>query len=225
MNLCDDWVGHLLGQWSASSPWATRAFGIAQDGHTRVMETQAVKEYAACLLPAKEMIYLLLELRAPKKGFEVFSAVFTQCVEKTGRPFPHPICTFDEFDKEWAKLLEPYKVLGPKYTDDPPITGIQWDFPSWVAYIRSRPCFADTIDWTIPITIIVRGDGYPCGGGSWVQLGVSLMNHGLRSRSPAYYWPICSASGDNKDLPSLQIVWSKKIEVRPRFCMLVFFRI
>ena len=37
---------------------------------------------------------------------------------------------------------------------------------------------------------IVRGDAFPCAGGSLSHLGIALANHGARARQPAYYWVI-----------------------------------
>ena len=37
---------------------------------------------------------------------------------------------------------------------------------------------------------VVRGDGYPCAGGSWSQLSVGLLNHRVKARTPAFLWVI-----------------------------------
>ena len=42
-----------------------------------------------------------------------------------------------------------------------------------------RPPLCRMIDWSFPLTFIVRGDGYPCAGGEWPPLSVSIVNMGL----------------------------------------------
>ena len=69
------------------------------------------------------------------------------------------------------------------------------------------------IDWSFPLTFIVRGDGYPCAGGEWSQLSVSIVNMGLWGRIPACVWVIGLAICGDKQMATLATLW-KAIEVR-----------
>ena len=42
----------------------------------------------------------------------------------------------------------------------------------------------------MPLTFHLRGDAYPCGGGSWTQLSIGLLHHGTRACTLAYLWVI-----------------------------------
>ena len=61
----------------------------------------------------------------------------------------------------------------------------------------------DTIDWTRPLTFIVRGNAYPCAGGSWTQLSIGLLYHGAQGRTPVYLWVIGMAVCGDKDMAAL----------------------
>ena len=71
----------------------------------------------------------------------------------------------------------------------------------------------DTIDWTRPLTFIVRGDAYPCAGGSWTQLSIRLLNHGARGRTPGYLWVIGMAVCGDKDMAALATIWADNLKV------------
>ena len=66
--------------------------------------------------------------------------------------------------------------------------------------MQSRPALYLSIDWTCPRTLVVRGGGYPCAGGSWSQLSVGLLNHGEQARTPAFLWVIGMAVTGDKDM-------------------------
>ena len=71
----------------------------------------------------------------------------------------------------------------------------------------------DTIDWTSALTFIVRGDVYPCAGGSWTQLSIGLRNHGARGRTPAYLWVIGMAVCGDKDMVAIATIWADNLRV------------
>ena len=71
----------------------------------------------------------------------------------------------------------------------------------------------ETIDWTRPQTFIVRGDAYPCAGGSWTQLFIGLLNHSAQGRTPAYLWVIGMAVCGNKDMAALATIWADNLKV------------
>ena len=70
----------------------------------------------------------------------------------------------------------------------------------------------DTIDWTRPLTFIVRGDTYPCIGGSWTQLSIGPLNHGARGRTPAYLWVIAMAACGDKDRAAHATIWADNLK-------------
>ena len=108
-NLMDACVGHLLAQWSVSSPPCKAPWGQAtvEGGHNvvRAAEDAAMREYAESLITPLGAVELVVALKAPKSGFRALSKFFTrqgmQYSLKTGRPFPRPICTRAAFDAEW----------------------------------------------------------------------------------------------------------------------------
>ena len=88
---------------------------------------------------------------------------------------------------------------------DPPSSGRCWPLRLWAQYVQPRPALCESIDWTRPLTFLVRGDGYPRADGSWSQLSVGLLNHRVKARTPAFLWVIGMASrGTNIRLP-----WAK----------------
>ena len=60
---------------------------------------------------------------------------------------------------------------------------------------------------------MVRGDGYPCAGGSWSQLLVGLLNHGEKARTPAFLWVIGMAVTGDKDMVALGQIWPQVLQV------------
>ena len=69
------------------------------------------------------------------------------------------------------------------------------------------------IDWSFALTFIVRGDGYPCAGGEWSQLSVSIANMGLWGRIPACVWVIGLAICGDKAMATLATLWEDNIKV------------
>ena len=155
-------------------------------------KVQAIRTYAEALFPAPYLIGLLLELGAPRSGFRVLSEYITRrgdaYTARTGQPFPRPIPTRDQFDATWKSLTAPLALSPPVECADPPSSGRCWPLRSWAQYVQSRPALCQSIGWTRPLTFVVRGDGHPCAGGSWSQLSVGLLNHGVKARTPAFRW-------------------------------------
>ena len=131
----------------------------------------------------------------------------------TGLPFPRPIPTRDTFIDTWKELVTPLDLRPPVSVPDPPASGRSWPLPSWARYVQSRPSLVETIDWTRPLTFIVRGDAHPCAGGSWTQLSIGLLNHGARGRTPAYLWVIGMAVCGDKDMAALATIWADNLKV------------
>ena len=128
----------------------------------RTKQVKAVKQYASHLFPAPDLIGLLMDLNLPKLGFrhvsEYMSRRGSAYTAATGLPFPRPIPTRDTFTDTWKELVTPLDLRPPVSVPDPPASGRSWPLPSWARYVQSRPSLADTIDWTRPLTFIVRGD-------------------------------------------------------------------
>ena len=74
----------------------------------------------------------------------------------------------------WKVLAKPLELEPPVSVADPPTIGRSWLLHSWACYTKSRPSLVDTIDWKCPLTFILRGDAYPCAGGSWTQLALIM---------------------------------------------------
>ena len=77
----------------------------------------------------------------------------------------------------------------------------------------SRNALRHCIDWSHPLMFVVRGDAFPCAGGSLSHLGIALANHGARARQPAYYWVIGMAVCGDKDMAQLGAIWRDSLQV------------
>ena len=219
-SLRDPLVSRLLGEWVASSPFAqarwSEATEVGYPSLIRDKQTEAVKQYASHLFPAPDLIGLLMDLDVPKLGFQHVSEYMSRrgsaYTAATGLPFPRPIPTRDTFTDTWKELVTPLDLRPPVSVPDPPTSGRSWLLPSWAGYIQSHPSLVDTIDWTSPLTFIVRGDAYPCAGGSWTQLSIGLLHHGARGRTPAYLWVIGMALYGDKDMAPLATIWADNLK-------------
>ena len=104
-------------------------------------------------------------------------------------------------------------VVPPGGIGRPPLSGRCWPLRSWAQYVQSRPALWQSIDWTCPLTLVVRADGYSCGGGSWSQLIVGLLNHGGKARTPAFLWVIGMAVTGDKDMVAVGQIWAQVLQV------------
>ena len=137
-------------------------------------KVQAIRTYTEALFPAPYLIGLLLELGAPRSGLLVLSQYstrrgdgYTSC---TRLPFPRPIPTRDQFDATWKSLTAPLALSPPRECADPPSSGRCWSLLSWAQYVQSQLALYQSIEWTRPLTLVVRVTGIPVPGGSWSQL-------------------------------------------------------
>ena len=219
-SLRDFLVSQLLGEWVASSPlaWArwSEAMEVGYPSLIRTKQVEAMKQYASHLFPAPDLIGLLMDLNVPKLGFrhvsEYMSRRGSAYTAARGLPFPRPIPTRDTFTDTRKELVTPLDLRPPVYVPDRPASGRSWPLPSWARYVQSCPSLVDTIDWTRPFTFIVRGDAYPCAGGSWTQLSIGLLNHGARGRTPAYLWVIGMAVCGDKHMAALATIWAYNLK-------------
>ena len=230
-SLRDPWVSHLLGEWVAHSPlakarWAEATLG----GYPSLIGDQqivAVKPYASLLFLARVFIGLLMELHIRKTGFHHISECMTRrgaaYMAATGLRFPRPISSRGEYLDTWKELAKLLELGPPSSVAEPPDSGRSWPLQSSVQYLQSRPALVDTVDWPRPLTFILRGDAYPCAGGSWTQSSIRRLNHGRRARTPAYLWEIGMAMCGDKDMAALATRWADNLQVFGRFLVHYFF--
>ena len=132
---------------------------------------------------------------------------------RTRLPFRWPIPTRDQFDATWKSLTAPLALFPPVECADPPSSPCCCPLQSWAQYLQSRPALCQCIDWTGPLTFVVRGDVYHYAGGSWSQLLVGLMNHGVKARTPAVPWVIGMAVTGDKNMVAPGQIWSQVLQV------------
>ena len=220
-SLQDPLVSQLLGGWVASFPLAQARWADAMEvGYPSLIctkQVEAVKQYASHLFPAPDLIGVVMDVNVPKLGFRHVSKYMSRrgsaYTAATGLPFPRPIPTRDTFTDTWKELGTPLDLRPTVSVPDSTTSGRSWPLPSWARYGQSRPSLVDTIDWTRPLTFIVRGDVYPCAGGSWTQLFIALLNHGARGCTPAYLWVIGMAVCGDKDMAALATIWADNLKV------------
>ena len=220
-SLRDSKCSDLLAQWMPASPLNRARFSEAMD-HAPLpavhkTKVQAIRTHAEALFPAPYLIGLLLELGAPQSGFGVFSEYITRrgdaYTARTGLPFPQPIPTRDQFDATWKSLTAPLALSPPVECAHPPSSARCWPLRSWAQYVQSRPALCQSIDWTRPLTFVVRRDGYLCAGGSWSQLSIGLLNHGVKARTPAFLWVVGMVVTGDKDMVALGQIWAQVVQV------------
>ena len=214
-NLKDERVGHYLATWALSCPLARRQFNNAVQ-HVNATSTQtageackaAVEAYASSLLPPPAMCELVLNMRAPKSSLRTLSELYTLRKLEYHRtvpsgPYSRPICSERAFQARWKELVVRVQLDDPVATVLPKATGISWPFASWVTYILSRPGLVRSINRTVPLTFLVRGDAYPVAGGNWTQLTISLAYFERLARSLAGLWALSMANCDDKAMETL----------------------
>ena len=222
--LRDSTCSDVLAQWMSSSPLIRACFSEAMD-HSLLpavhkTKVQAIRTYAEALFPAPYLMGLLLELGAPRSGFRVLSEYITRRSDtytaRTGLPFPRPIPTGYQFEATWKSWTAPLVLSPPVECANPPSSGRCWPLWSWAQYVQSRPALWQSIDWTRPVSFVVRGDGYPCAVGSWPQLSVGLLNHGVEARRPAFLRPMRHRHGPmgDKGMVALCQIWAQVLQVR-----------
>ena len=116
-------------------------------------------------------------------------------------------------------MAKPLELRPPVTVDDPRASVRSWPLHSWSRYMQSRPPLLDTIDCDRPLTFIVRGDAYPCAGGSWTQLSIGLLNHGKRGHTPAYLWVIGMAVCGDQGMAALATDGAKNLQVLGAFVL------
>ena len=94
-------------------------------------------------------------------------------------------------------------------TSDPKASGVRWPWASWLGYIASEPPLCRMIDGPFPLTFI----GYPCTGGEWSQLRVSIVNMGHYGRIAACIWVIGLAIRGDKQMATSASLWKANIKV------------
>ena len=231
-SLRDPLVSQLLGKSVASSPLAKarwyEATQVAQLLLLRNKQIEAVKQYASVLFPAPELMRLIMDLNVSKGGLRHVSEFMTRrggaYIAATGLPFPRPIPSRDRFMDTWRELVKALALDRPVSVGDSPTSGRSWPLQWWAAYIQMRPPFVDTIDRKRPLTFLLRGDAFPCAGGSWTKISIGLLNHDSQGPTPAYLWVMGMAVCGDKGMAALATIWSHNLQVYGRFVSLSFSR-
>ena len=220
-NLRDSKCSDLLAQWMSSSPLIRARFTEAMDHApiTAVHKTKvkAIRTYAGALFPAPYLIGLLLELGARRSGCRVLSEYISgrgdAYTARMRLPFPQPIPTRDQFDATWKSLTAPLALSPSVECAEPPSSSRCWPLQSWAQYVQSRLALCQSIDWTRPLSFVVRGDGYLCAGGSWSRLSVGLLNHAVKACTPAFVWVIGMAVTGDKHMVAPGQIWAQVLQV------------
>ena len=216
-----DIVEELLAEWAVSSPHARFQFAVAlrlgQPSCVRDVQEEAITKYASEVLPLHECCELMLKLRAPQSAWHTLSKVYTlpglKYTAATGLPFACRICPERALQQLWQEVLAPLELELPVSTSHPKATSVSPPWASWLRYIASQPPLCRMIDGSFPLTFIVRADGYPCAGGEWSQLSVTIVNMGLWGRISACVWIIGLAICGDKQMATLATPWKANIEV------------
>ena len=107
--------------------------------------------------------------------------------------------------------MKPLTLDPPVSVPEPPTRGHCWPLQSRARYIQSRPRLVDTINWKRPLSFLLRGDAYPCAGGSWTQLSIGLLNHGVGAHTLTRLWVMGMAVCGDKDMAALATIWPKNL--------------
>ena len=218
-SLRDSKCSDLLAQWMSSSPLIPARFTEAMD-HAPLpavhkAKVQAIRTYAEALFPAPYLIGLLLEVGATRSGFHVLSECITRrgdaYTARTGLPLRRPLHTRDRFDATWKSLTAPLALSPLVECTDPQSSGRGWLLRSSHNSCDPGQPYASLV--TGPAPFVVRGDGYPCAGGSWSQLSVGLLTHGVKARTPVFLWTIGMAVTGDKDMVALRQIWARVLQV------------
>ena len=226
-SLRDPLVSQLLGEWVGSSPLAKGRWSEATDfGYPSLIRTkqvEAVKQYTSFLFLVPEFVGVLMNLNVTKTVFRHLSEFMTRrginYRAAMVHTFPRPIPTRQAFLDTWKDMAKPLELRPPVTVDDPPTSSRSWPVHSWACYNQSGPPLVDAIDWGRPVTCIVRGDAYPCAGGSWTQLSIGLPNHGKRGGTPADLCVIGMGVCGDRDMAALATIWAENLQVLGAFVL------
>jgi hypothetical protein len=226
-SLSDPKVGTLLAEWADSHSHAKSAFTQAAStalyAERRKECERVLKTYAHNLIPGDGACELLITMNAPKQAFRALSEYMSERVnviqalpDMRDITVPRPMCTRNAFEAAWRDSANALNLAPTRFVEGPPVcVALEWPLHEWAAYITSRPTLLEALDFTQPLTFIVRGDGYPTSGESWANLTISLTNFGEKARSPAFLWLIGLAACSEKEMVVLGDLWSDNIKVAP----------
>ena len=114
---------------------------------------------------------------------------------------------------QWKSLTAPLALSPAVEWADPPSSGRCWPLRSWAQHVQSRQALCQSIDQTRRLTFVVRGNGYPCAGGSCSQLLVGILNHGVKARTPAVLCVIGMAVTRDKYMVALGQIWAQVLQL------------
>ena len=130
------------------------------------------------------------------------------CIAHT-RPIPRR----EKFMDTGKELATPLELRPPVSIPYLPTNGLSWPLQLWAKYVPSHPSLVDHMDWTRALTLIVRGDAYPCPCGTWIQLSFGVLNHGVRGRTPTYLWVMGMAVCEDNDMAAPATIRAEKLRV------------
>ena len=115
-SLRDPKVIDLLSRWGASSPNTRSVLPQATErALPKFLEgvgQRAVDAYADVLMGPRQVVDLLVSLRAPKRAFRTLAQFFGTSVQQRfeaamGLRFARPLCSEAAFNRAWRDLLQP----------------------------------------------------------------------------------------------------------------------
>ena len=117
-------------------------------------------------------------------------------------------------DKAWSTLSE-RQVLRTTIKDGR--VGVRWDVDDWIQYIGDQrdvleemhfPRFRDDH----PYVLIVRGDGFPCGGRSWCQIACGFANHMQKAGTLLYNWTLDLALVSEHETDLVRVLFGETLK-------------
>jgi hypothetical protein len=166
---------------------------------------------------AERAIKLMLELRVPKSRFGLIGRHLRSLDEESraeaGVPMPKIMPSRKSLGLAWTRMVAHFKRDPPVEFRELGVWGISWPLDELARYVESQPTLMATLDFSVDLTIIVRGDAYPVAGDQWSQLNLTFQNHGLCARTMSHNFLIGLAFVGDKDPDVLAFIWQKNIEV------------
>ena len=176
-SLRDNKWADLIAQWISSSPLIRTSFSEAME-HTPFNEVHeskvpAIRAHAQARVPAPYLLGLLLELGYPGPASlwclgKLHAGKRLHRLQWATLPTTHfhtgPI------DAAWQSWTAPLASTALLKFADAPASGRCWRLRWWAQHVQSRRALCQSVDWALPLTFVVRGDGYLCADGGWSQL-------------------------------------------------------
>ena len=155
---------------------------------------RAQRESLRGVFTAEEAVRLVLDLQMPKRCYK---RLITWAQEKSkaaeqilGGGWISPFWSYCAMHNAWKRLLK-YQKLSVVTLGE--YVGVEWKVASFLKYIATQPNIIDSLHLEKEkpsLTLIVRGDGFPCGSRPWCQLVVGFAEREEVTRSIGYNWTV-----------------------------------